>query len=227
MKEVQMQYAIEKGTDVTKNISEVERGLECNCYCVECKGDLEAVKGPKNQKHFRHYLHPGNCLGGRETILHQRAKEILKNGTCIITEERGEINYTNPQLEESLMCGIRPDVTAEHNRLPIHFEVAVHHPMEEKKRVYLKVKGYRFVEIDLAQWIDEEPTQEELEYSVLKDPFNKEVFWNKPEILVTDKPSAISSFQNRILAALLLILTFGLLYDRKGATKKYSSRKQR
>ena len=219
-------YALLRESNQAVFIENVQRGLKCGCYCAKCGEDLMAVQGAVYTWHFRHQSDTSDCTGSGETVLHQRAKEILKNGSNIMTVEKGEISYTNAVLELTLMDKYRPDVTAVHMGVPIYFEVAVHHPMEEDKLKYLRVCGFRFVEINLAHWIGQEPTQEELQYAVLMDVENKKVFWGNPNLVVSEKSVNGSSLQGYIKAALVFLFGW-VVYNVIRSNNNGVSRKRR
>ena len=63
------------------HIVDADRGLDCDCFCTECGGQLIARKGDVNQHHFSHY-NPADsegCFGGLETGLHKYAKQVIEN----------------------------------------------------------------------------------------------------------------------------------------------------
>ncbi len=183
MKEVRVIRALKKGSNVAVHVKDVERGHECNCYCTECNGDFLAIQGVsinRRQWHFRHATKNTGCSGGLETILHQRAKQVLEKGTIIHTKLKGALFYSNPVAEKPLFS-IRPDVSAEHNGSSIYFEVAVTHFLEESKRDDIIDKQLRCIEINLSK-LSVDSSDEELEYAVLKDVSNKEIiFWSISE----------------------------------------------
>lgn len=57
-------------------ISEIERGFNCDCVCPQCGQRLKARLGEKNARHFAHQSE--NCKNALETALHKYAKEILQ-----------------------------------------------------------------------------------------------------------------------------------------------------
>jgi hypothetical protein len=64
---------------VMVHISEVDRGLDCDCTCPECGAQLIARKGEVREPHFAHHGATGSvaCAGGVETALHKYAKQII------------------------------------------------------------------------------------------------------------------------------------------------------
>lgn len=63
------------------HIMDAERGLDCDCFCIDCGGQLIAKKGDVNQHHFSHYnpVDSEGCFGGVETALHKYAKQVIEN----------------------------------------------------------------------------------------------------------------------------------------------------
>lgn len=76
MKKQHLLYGIRNNKLV--HISEVEKGIKCDCTCPACKGRLIAKKGNKVIHHFAHY-NADECEYGYQTSLHLAAKEILLN----------------------------------------------------------------------------------------------------------------------------------------------------
>lgn len=219
-----MQYALVIGTDETISIDKAARGLKCNCYCKECNGNLEAVKGEINRWHFRHAVKNSGCGGGRETVLHQRAKEIIVNSSMLLSAKHSEINYINAIAEKELMS-IRPDVTAENNGAKILFEIAVTHLMEVGKHNHLREKKLRCIEIDLSDWLEVEPNEKELEFDVLFNPNNRvDLFWDQQVVLPLDnyKPSFL---ENPLSYIFMGLAAWGLLKWLKQTTAQSSKRK--
>src|SRR5437879_2207412 len=121
--DVKIPYALKNEKWV--HISQVESGLNSNCVCPCCKGNLVAKKGEKVTHHFAHFDNT-NCQP--ETVLHFIAKnfvclkiqELLESRTslmlswsCDRCKKRHEANFlqnaTSVHLEHSLGA-CRPDV---------------------------------------------------------------------------------------------------------------------
>ena len=58
------------------HVSEVDRGMRCECVCVVCRSPLIAKKGSVNRHHFAH-AHTVDCVGAAETALHLLSKELF------------------------------------------------------------------------------------------------------------------------------------------------------
>jgi hypothetical protein len=77
----QIPIALSKDTNKLVNVKDVPLGLNCNCYCGECKENLIAVNQEIKQKpHFRHAKN-SKCkfIFNFETYIHWLTKEIFKN----------------------------------------------------------------------------------------------------------------------------------------------------
>lgn len=165
MNEPKLVYGLRDGFSV--HISEVERGLECNCICPECKLALVAKKGPRRLRtdHFAH-ASGAECVGGVETGLHLAAKDILAKrkeiwlpvaevrfpGGKSPIEVRPEGFYvvSNVSLEKGI-GGLIPDVLAEINGQPLAIEIFVTHRVDEEKTRRFQELGLSIVEIDLSR----------------------------------------------------------------------------
>jgi len=62
----------------TAHISEVVRGLRCDCRCPACDQVLVAKKGLKQLHHFAHYNKGISCSHVAETNAHIWAKQVLE-----------------------------------------------------------------------------------------------------------------------------------------------------
>lgn len=68
-------FALKAGELV--DVSNVERGLKCDCICAKCGTPLLARKGKIKKHHFAHY-NSEECVGAFETTLHLADKSILE-----------------------------------------------------------------------------------------------------------------------------------------------------
>ena len=147
--EVSLQFA-RQGDNIV-HISEVSKGLACNCICEECDSKLIAKKGELRQKHFAHH-EKSDCKGDGETLTHEKAKEVII--------EEGYINVPKPDsfdlvpvhfetVEPEVSIGsYRADVVGTHKsgkRLVI--EIAVTHSCEWKKIQYFEEEKISSIEI--------------------------------------------------------------------------------
>jgi len=139
--------------DLLLHVSEVARGIRCECVCPVCKKPLVARKGGKIVHHFAHY--PGAQCNA-ETVLHQLGKRLLHRRITAAIESRQPLPITwqcqqcgdqhdgnlvkaaeTAALERDLgVC--RPDVTLlTSNGVPAAFvEVVVSHRPDENVLAY-------------------------------------------------------------------------------------------
>jgi hypothetical protein len=71
---VKLLYGFREGKFLS--VHEVQRGLDCGCICPSCGSRLVAKKGLDHSEHFSHFDQQGS-IGCLETLLHQRAKQLL------------------------------------------------------------------------------------------------------------------------------------------------------
>ena len=81
-KDVGLHNARSKSNGRILDISEVERGLKCNCCCIECGSDLVAKK-KDIQHHFAHASGEG-CSANNMTVLHKIAQEVISSSESLI-----------------------------------------------------------------------------------------------------------------------------------------------
>lgn len=58
------------------HISDVPKGLACDCICISCEGILIAAKGSIQQHDFKHHK-SAECTAANESALHAAAKQII------------------------------------------------------------------------------------------------------------------------------------------------------
>lgn len=151
-----------------RHISEVERGVRCQCVCPVCNERLVARKGQKVKHHFGHY--PGaNCSA--ETVLHQLGKRLMHRRIAAAIADGTSLPITWPCLH--LHCGdqhegnlvklahtaememylgaCRPDVAIlKPDGTPVAFvEIVVSHPPDENVRAYAAAHSVTVVEFHL------------------------------------------------------------------------------
>ena len=85
----------------TAHISEVVRGLRCDCRCPACDQVLVAKKGLKQLHHFAHYNKGISCSHVAETNAHIWAKQVLEREKRltippIVAEHGGHTEIVSP-----------------------------------------------------------------------------------------------------------------------------------
>lgn len=146
-------FAIDKETSVIRHISDVPRGLDCNCICPNCNSVLVAKKGNKQIHHFAHY-NAEVCKHGYETSIHLFVKDVLLN--ChhfVIPPHNYAVNPTkiefNSVVAEQRYKDIIPDITATIGNKMLFIEVHVFNAVDKVKQDKIRQYGISTLEIDV------------------------------------------------------------------------------
>lgn len=155
--DIKLAWGEEQGGSI-RHISEVERGLACNCACPGCGAQLVAYKKGK-APHFGHYRGKA-CRIAHETAIHKLAKQVLERDRRIMVpavEARvGDLTetwYPKMMVEldevwlEQPMEGMRPDLYGRKGDRHIAIEVAVTHKCGEEKLALIKERKLTTVEV--------------------------------------------------------------------------------
>ncbi len=189
MKQIGLGFAYKNGK--IADISEVDRGLKCECSCPLCGAKLIANKGKKNRHHFKHYR-VEECSHYGETLLHLASKQIIKESKEILFPifdiNRGwyskEKIFSYKQCEEEKKVeNIIPDIILYfENNNKIFVEIKVTHEVDEDKIEKLKEIGISTLEIDLSKEIkgrEDVLNLEELKEKVLYGKGNRTWVYDK------------------------------------------------
>lgn len=84
------------------HVSEVERGLACDCRCAVCGEPVIARQGELREHHFAHSSNAEPCASCYESDLHRFAKRV-------ILEARGLVVPVTSAVSQALGFGIRLD----------------------------------------------------------------------------------------------------------------------
>lgn len=156
---------------VLVNISSVENGLKCECYCpnIECNSKLVAKNNPENIKvfHFAHYK-DSDCNNAVESAIHLLAKKILiKEKKIFLPDFRQkspyfiipdfvylgkEIEFENVIAEKNvntIESYIRPDIIATFKNKELYIEFANTSFVKVNKLNIIKNLNKPCLEIDL------------------------------------------------------------------------------
>ena len=161
---------------VLVHASQTERGLACECVCVECGDRLVAKRGQKTRPHFAHYTSERHCDG--ESLLHRLGKLLLAQridaaisarqavpvvwecGRCYRDHEADLVSEaTGVAVEHRIRTdtgAIRPDVTVfGPSDTPQSFiEVVVTHEPEQPVYDYARSNGVALAEFRLTTATD-------------------------------------------------------------------------
>lgn len=176
-----LQYGLYKNNKLV-HISEVENGLNCDCYCPYCHERLIARQGEKNRHSFAH-VSGKECPNAPETALHMLAKEIISKGcnltipavifrkkpmrtgykgSKIVLHESYVFRPDKVELETKLE-GFTPDIIAEQSGEQLAIEIRVTHKVDEEKREKIKKRNISTIEIDLSS-VDRDIYENDLKY---------------------------------------------------------------
>lgn len=148
--EIDLQLGVRNGQVVF--IDEVERGLDCDCYCPHCGGRLIAKKGEIKQHHFAHY-NADNCGKGMETALHLLGKQVLLNEQKLRLPDTDEpTDLIDPTVERrrfGYIADVGAVVAATGEEVDI--EIKVTHGVDDNKRANVVQHNALMVEIDLSE----------------------------------------------------------------------------
>jgi hypothetical protein len=195
---IKLPFGLKDG--VLVEVSQVERGLDCGCYCPSCHQPLIARKGNKSIHHFAHY-NTQECSAALETTIHKAAKQILEKhkkikipsvktkigaalGDEITLFEEQTVNF-DKVYTESLLDNIVPDVIVEYNNRTLIIEIAVTHPVDEEKRKKIEDNKHSAIEVklpneqinfkNLSKFLINETENKHWVHNVKKNTFHKEI----------------------------------------------------
>lgn len=173
MHEKNMVYALKNNNLV--HISEVEKGIKCECLCPACGESLIAKKGDYVTHHFAHKSRK-ECEYGYQTSLHLLAKDIIAKAKKFLLPDlyinfegtHGQmliqnsiyINVNEVVLEKKINT-IIPDILLKTDRGNIIVEIYVTHQVDNDKIKKMHDLGLSAIEIDLSD-VDRIITEKEL-----------------------------------------------------------------
>jgi hypothetical protein len=150
-------FARSRATGRILDVSQVERGLACNCVCAECGGRVLARKGKKNRHGFAHY--GGSlCANAGEGGLHRAAKQILAEAEEIVLPKAGKTSLGSILIASTSIPDAggwpagerRPDVVWRSSEgQEIHVEVTVRNAIGDDKLADIAHRGVATLEFDL------------------------------------------------------------------------------
>lgn len=162
-KQLNLIYAF-KDNELT-HISQVERGLKCDCVCPSCNATLIARKGERVIHHFAHY-NTDLCKYVYETSLHLAAKEIISSAKSLwlpavylnfdsgrskeLVKEATEVTVDGVRLEKG-MDDIIPDIIVKSGGKEFIIEICVTHAIDDVKLKKIANKNISTLEIDLSK----------------------------------------------------------------------------
>lgn len=167
------------------SIDDVQRGLKCNCTCVDCGAQLIAKKGAIQANHFAHApddQKAKHCKWSYETELHLLAKEVLNNNKklTIPIGNFDPYNFTlifdNVDIETPIDNSKRiPDVIGCLRGEQILIEIAVSHFCGTEKISEYRRLNKNAIEFDFSNFV---PTSEVITLEEVSELFeNSDAKW--------------------------------------------------
>lgn len=154
------------------HISEVPKGLACNCTCSKCGKVLKARKGSKNVWHFSHHV-DSICPGGGVSDIHRYAQELVIKSKYIYVHKIGQngldrINFQKVEQEVSIDMYRCDNVGITNNSNKYYIEFHYKNPCEQEKLTYYISNSLRSIEIHLDKILELENPEHIKDY-ILKD----------------------------------------------------------
>jgi len=163
-----LRWGLDKYSKELVSIIDVQRRKKCNCICPLCEAALVAHKGDKTAHHFKHYR-TEECIGGAETAVHLKAKEIIASAKCIklpglnanistleheasvsiLSSRLIKLDLADEVIVEKKEGQIRPDLIVIYKGKKLLIEIAVTHFIDAKKKSIIRSQDISCIEIDL------------------------------------------------------------------------------
>ena len=159
-----LQWARKDGEVV--HISQVDRGVACQCICDQCGAPLIAKKGSILVHHFAH--ENSECQGNQETLLHLKAKEIIEESKRLVVKgSKGNEVVVFDRVEVEKQVGsYRVDALGFKNGRECIVEIKVTHSCSREKVQYFIDKKLAAVEITIDSRREFDSLDEYSEYVI-------------------------------------------------------------
>lgn len=174
-------------------VSEVARGLACNCRCVVCGEALLARQGTVREHHFAHASGREPCDANHESLLHRFAKQVIAESKGVVVPLNSPVRTalgllaaeTDSELlnlenisEEIQLGPIRPDLVAHTiEGVTLGIELAYTSFCEEDKVTQFAEMRLPALEIDISSFSPEGFDPEELRSFLLTRSGGKKWLW--------------------------------------------------
>ena len=185
------------------HVSEVPRGLACNCRCVACDEPLVARQGSVREHHFAHSSGREPCDVSHESLLHRYAKQVIAQASGLVTPPHSDKIIGDLGLEfrseftswmslvdvevEHAIGGIRPDLLGfTELGCQVAIEVAYSSFCDLVKISTFKELSLPALEIDLRAFTPEAFDPDAVKRTVLDDVASKRWLWPEQPVLPLD-----------------------------------------
>lgn len=177
-------------------VSEVPRGLACQCRCVVCAEPLIARQGAVREHHFAHASGREPCDVSHESLLHRYAKQVIQEAgglvvplDSVVIEHLGldgasppsaELDLSRIEVERSVQ-DLRPDLLGHTDGgLEVAIEVACSSFCDFLKADRFAQLGLPALEIDLRAFTPEGFEPDAVRQAVVHDLRSKTWLWPRP-----------------------------------------------
>jgi hypothetical protein len=175
-------------------VSEVPRGLACQCRCVACSEPLVARQGAIREHHFAHASGRELCDVSHESLLHRYAKQVIQEAgglavpvNLAVAEHLGldgvltpstQLQLPHIEVEHSIQ-DVRPDPLGHHSGAPSQSNGVLVLLRSVEVDQFARL-GLAALEIDLRAFSTEGFEPEAVRAAVLHDLGSKAWLWPKP-----------------------------------------------
>ena len=197
------------------HVTEVERGLACDCRCAVCGEPVIARQGDVREHHFAHSSNDQPCASSYESDLHRFAKRVIIEAHGLVVpvnkaatralglddEEGPRILLACTGIEEEMVVGNRrPDLLAATTAgASVAIEIAYSSFCDFEKRQDYEAMRLPALEIDLRVFTPTAFEVARVKHALLEDAANKHWLW--PEHLEAAEPSPeLPAASPRVLA---------------------------
>ena len=185
-------------------VSEVFRGLACQCRCVVCDESLIARQGDVREHHFAHACGREPCDASHESLLHRFAKQVIQEAGGLIVPLDAQVaealgldgelasagRLALPHIEvEKALQDVRPDLLAHTEQgVLVAFEVAYSSFCDRSKVNQFAQLGLPALEIDLRAFTPAAFEPEAVRNAVLEEVQGKNWLWPTPPTVKDTEP---------------------------------------
>lgn len=177
------------------HVSEVARGLACQCRCVGCEEPLVARQGQVRDHHFAHASNFEACESNFESLLHRYAKQLIAQAGGLLVpttpQVRAFMGWDEDDTERLLLAqgdvlaevslgGIRPDLLLTTcDGVQVAIEIAYSSFCDADKIRQFEELGLPVIEIDLSTFKPEGFEPEAVRRAVVQATDRKK--WLRPD----------------------------------------------
>ena len=184
------------------HVSEVNRGLACQCRCVVCEEPMIARQGNIRGHHFAHASNREPCDSSHESMLHRYAKQLIVQARGLVAPitpavaqflglsdtESLRVLHSLASVEEEVTMGtIRPDLlVVSRDGVQVAVEIAYSSFCDLVKIAAFEAHSLPALEIDLSRFTPENFDPDEVKEAVIRSVAHKTWIWPTAAPLASD-----------------------------------------